>query len=240
MTETARPERYWLTYTFAVGLTAIVALYGAWGWFSVNEPFKAVLCLVAQGLANGNAVLARRAFSKERTAMGIGAVLLGSGCAAWSAVSLHHAWTMDGSEIHWAMTAFLALLEPVMFWFVEEVKLARKPKTAEELADEALQAHRASEPAQRRASLRTITGGLTGAAVAATPTIGQAIEPGHANEPVKLDSPVVKRLTKTEMRAFEPDRAQAKLLLSQGLTPYAVHKVTNVPLSTLKRWAKAA
>lgn len=233
MTETNRPERYWLTYTFAVGLTAIVALYGAWGWFSVNEPFKAVLCLVAQGLANGNAVLARRAFSKERPGMGVGAMILGSGCATWSAVSLHHAWTMDGSEIHWAMTAFLALLEPVMFWFVEEVKLARKPKSAEELADEALQAHRSESEPRKRPNLRSIAGGLTGAAAL-------AMVPNHAQaEPVQ-PQPVTQRAARSVVRDQEPDRAQAKLLLAQGLTPYAVNKATNVPLSTLKRWAKAA
>lgn len=234
------PERYWLTYTFAVLLTGIVALYGAWGWLAAEnpEPFKAILCLVAQGLANGNAVLARRAFSKERPAMAFGALFLGAGCAVWSAISLHHAWTLDGSEIHWAMTAFLALLEPIMFWFVEEVKLATKPKSAAEIADETLAGLRGEptqEPIRRGPNLRSIAGGLTGAAaVALAPTGAQAHEP-MPMEPISLKAD---RATVRDEQ--EPDRAQARLLLAQGLTAYAVHKATGVPLSTLKKWAKKA
>lgn len=228
-------ERYWLTYLFAVGLTTIVALYGAWGWLAADEPepFKAILCLVAQGLANGNAVLARRAFSKDRPAMALCAVVLGCGCAAFSAVSLHHAWTLDGSELHWSMTAFLALLEPIMFWFVEEVKLAPKSKSAEQIADETLAAMRAEQP-KGRSHLRSIAGGLGGAAAI-------AIAPGfsHGAEPVQ-PQPITQPVNRSTARNIEPDRAQAKMLLSQGLTAYSVHKATGVPLSTCKRWSKAA
>ena len=230
-----QPERYWLTYTFAVALTAIVALYGAWGWLMADrpEPFKAILCLVAQGLANGNAVLARRAFSKDRAPMAFVALVLGSGCATFSAISLHHAWTLDGSEIHWAMTAFLALLEPVMFWFVEEVKLAREPESAEAMAERTVAAMR-GEPGQKRPNLRSIAGGLTGAAAL-------ALAPGHvqAAEPDQHE-PVMQKANRTALRDQEPDRARAKLLLKQGATAYSVHKATGVPLSTVKRWARAA
>lgn len=243
MKEAHSPERYWLTYFFAVALTAIVALYGAWGWLAADEPepFKAVLCLVAQGLANGNAVLARRAIAKERPLMGLCAFGLGAGCATFSAISLHHAWTLDGAEIHWAMTAFLALLEPVMFWFVEEVKFAQKPKTAEEIAEATLADLRGepkAEPVHKRPNLRTIAGGLTGAAaVALAPSVAHGSPSGH--EPI-CSEPMAQKMSRSTARNLEPDRAQAKLLLAQGLTPYAVHKATHVPLSTLKRWAREA
>lgn len=232
------PERYWLTYTFAIALTAIVALYGAWGWLAASEPFKAILCLVAQGLANGNAVLARRAFAKDRPLMGLAALAMGAGCGAWSAISLHHAWTLDGSEIHWAMTAFLALLEPVMFWFVEEVKLAEKPASAMDLADEALRDIRAgpeAHPAKRaRGHLRSIAGGLTGSAVL-------ALSPAVAAHEPQAQNPVSQPMNPAHARNLgEPSRALARLLLQQGQGPAAVHRATKVPLSTLKRWARAA
>lgn len=231
----SQPERYWLTYVFAVALTAIVALYGAWGWLAAQqpEPFKAILCLVAQGLANGNAVLARRALSKDRPTMALGALALGAGCAVWSAISLHHAWTLDGSEIHWTMTAFLALLEPIMFWFVEEVRLAPRPQSAADLADETLNELR--QPGSKRPALRTIAGGLTGAAA-----IALAPVQAEARQPVQQHEPATQKQPKATARNNEPQRAQAKLLLAQGLTAWAVHKATNVPLSTCKRWAKAA
>lgn len=224
-------ERYWLTYTFAVGLTAIVAGYGAWGWLAgdVAEPFKAILCLVAQGLANGNAVLARRAFSKERPLMALCALGLAFGCGAWSAISLHHAWTLDGSEIHWAMTVFLALLEPVMFWFVEEVKLAPAPVSASDLADQALAEHRAQSEPGRKRSLRLVAGGVTGAAAL-------ALSPAAAANDQPDPAPRTQRHVN---RDDEPDRAQAKLLLAQGQhSAWRVHKLTGVPLSTCKRWAR--
>jgi len=227
-------ERYWITASFAVALTVLVASYGAWGWLTAAhaEPFKAMLCLVAQGLANGNAVLARRAFSKERPFMGLIAMALGAGCAAWSAISLHHAWTQDGSDIPWWMTAFLALLEPIMFWFVEEVKLARKPMTPEEIADAALA--EAKQPKQPKGRFRSIAGGLTG--VAALAALGSSA--AYA-EPVQHE-PITQKATRSDLLAQEPARATAKLMLRQGQTAYAVNKATGVPLTTCKRWAKAA
>lgn len=154
---------------------------------------------------------------------------LGGGCAAWSAVSLHHAWTQDGSEIAWGMTIFLALLEPVMFWFVEHVRLARKRMSPEEIADVAL-----AEARKPRERFRSIAGGLTGAAAIAALSPSMAVA-----EPVK-HQPITQRATRSDLLAQEPARAQAKLLLRQGLTAYSVHKATGVPLTTCKRWAKAA
>lgn len=228
------PERYTATKVFALALSAVVAVYGFMGWFNAGELFKAVVCLLAQGLAINSAVAARRAFAKGKPAHGFGGLALTAGFAMWSEQGLHHAWTGDGSEISPALTWFLCVVEPVLFWFTESVQLARKPKTSEELADEALAALRGSpegEPAKRRANLRTIAGGLGGAAaLAMMPNGAQAIEPTQ-HEPISQRVPV---------RNFEPNRAQAKLLLSQGQTPYRVHKQTGVPLSTCKRWAKAA
>lgn len=227
------PERYWLTYGFAIALTAIVALYGAWGWLRVDEPFKAVLCLVAQGLANGNAVLARRAFAKDRMVMGFAALGLAAGCGAWSAISLHHAWTLDGSDIHWTMTAFLALLEPIMFWFVEEVRLAPKPESAEEIADRALEQFRGSQ-AKGRAHLRSIAGGLTG-------SLALAVAPAAQAHDLPLEpQPMAQRVSRAQVRNLhEPSRVQARLLIQQGRTVREVHEATGVPISTLKRWRAA-
>lgn len=222
-------ERYTATKVFALALSAVVAIYGFMGWFSAGEFFKAIVCLLAQGLAINSAIAARRAFSKGKPFHGLGGLTFTAGFALWSEQGLHHAWTADGSEISPLLTWFLCIVEPLLFWFTESVQLARKPKTAEEAADEALAEFRA-EPVKRKPNLRTIAGGLGGAAALAfTPAVARAESPEP--DAISMREPV---------RNFEPNRAQAKLLLAQGLTPYKVHKSTGVPLSTCKRWAKAA
>jgi hypothetical protein len=233
-----QPERYTATKIFAVILSVIVAAYGFIGWIGAGELFKALVCLVSQGLAINAAIAARRAFDKSKWGHGLIGLGLTVGFAMWSEQGLHHAWTADGSEISPALTWFLCAVEPVLFWFTESVQFAKKPKTAEEIADETLAALRNKEPKREPKSgpnLRAIAGGLTGAAaVLLTPTGAQAHEPIRT-EPMSLkaDRSVVRDQQ-------EPNRTQARLLLSQGLTAYAVHKATGVPISTLKKWAKKA
>lgn len=231
-------ERYAATKTFAVILSVIVAIYGFIGWINAGEIFKALVCLVAQGLAINAAIAARRAFDKTKWAHGLIGLALTAGFAMWSEQGLHHAWTADGSTISPFLTWFLCAVEPVLFWFTESVQFAKKPKTAEEIADETLAGLRnepKSEPVRNGPNLRTIAGGLTAAAaLTVAPSVARAHEPIRT-EPVSLkaDRPTVRNQT-------EPDRAQARLMLAQGLTPYAVHKATGVPVSTLKRWAAKA
>lgn len=234
----AQQERYAATKVFAVILSAIVALYGFMGWLTDNEPFKAILCLVAQGLAINMAIAARRAFAKSKWGHGLGGLFLTVGFAFWSEQGLHNAWTMDGSEISPLLTWFLCGVEPVIFWFTESVQVAKKPKTTEEIADETLAALRNGpnhEPVHRRPDLRSITGGLAGAAAL---VVAPAQAQGH--EPMRTEPVSLKADRSTVRNQSEPDRAQARLMLAQGLTPYAVHKATRVPLSTLKRWAAKA
>lgn len=199
----AHVERFAATKVCAVILSAIVACYGFMGWVEAGEWFKAAVCIVAQGLAINTAIAARRAFAKEKWGHGLIGLAFTGGFAMWSEQGLYHAWTRDGSDISPYLTWFLCASEPVLFWFTESVQLARKPKTPEEIAEEALEEAR-NRPRER---FRSIAGGLTG---------------------------------RSELLAQEPARAQAKLMLRQGQTAYAVHKATGVPLTTCKRWAKAA
>lgn len=233
-------ESYGATKGFAVVLSLIVAVYGFLGWVGAEEWFKALVCLVAQGLAINTAIAARRAFAKEKPAHGILGLALTAGFAMWSEQGLHHAWTADGSEISPALTWFLCAVEPILFWFAESVQLAKAPVSAEELADQTLRELR-REPQQneprRRAPLRSIAGGLTGSmALAMVPGSQAHAEPAQVgHEPIGPE-PMSRTTPKAQMRNFEPMRATARLMLRQGSKPSAVHEATGVPLSTLKRW----
>lgn len=243
------PERYAATKVFAVVLSVIVAVYGFMGWLEDDELFKAILCLVAQGLAINMAIAARRAFAKEKWAHGLGGLALTVGFAFWSEQGLHNAWTMDGSEISPVLTWFLCGVEPVIFWFTESVQLAKKPLTPEEIADQELarlrgsQAHsEGSRTKGSRAHLRSIAGGLTG-------SVALAMGPGsQAHEPVSVDhdashepKPMSQRMSRAQARNLnDPSRATARLMIRQGQGPSVVHRATGVPLSTLKRWAREA
>lgn len=244
-----QPERYAATKVFAVILSVIVAVYGFMGWLTDNEPFKAILCLVAQGLAINMAIAARRAFAKSKWGHGIGGLVLTVGFAFWSEQGLHNAWTMDGSEISPFLTWFLCGVEPVIFWFTESVQVAKRPETAEEIADRELARLRGSEAHSdgssakgSRSHLRSISGGLAGSVALAVSPSAQAHEPGSfSTEPSREPRPVSLAMSQAQVRNLsDPNRATARLLIQQGQGPAAVHRATGVPLSTLKRWARDA
>jgi hypothetical protein len=244
MSRPAKPvERYVATKVFAVVLSGLVALYGFMGWFMADELFKAMVCLVAQGLAINAAIAARRAFAKHKLILGIVGLGFTVGFAMWSEQGLHHAWTSDGSEISPLLTWFLCAVEPMLFWFTEEVQHADKPVNPADMADQVLEEMRGSvSPALARpGSPRVETGrrvkglaaGLaTSVALAAAPA--HAVSPGHAMSPEPITRPAGAGHVRTE----DPARAQALLMIRQGQMPTAVHTATGVPMSTLKRWRK--
>jgi hypothetical protein len=238
-------ESYAATKVFAVILSVIVAVYGFMGWLNADEPevFKAILCLVAQGLAINVAIAARRAFAKDKWGHGLGGLILTAGFAFWSEQGLHHAWTLDGSEISPVLTWFLCSVEPVIFWFTESVQLAKAKKTPEEIADETLAQMRGSQDAPAkgsRAHLRPIAGGLAGSLAVAMSPGSQAHEPGSfSSEPSHEPKPMSQKMSRAQYRNLnDPSRAQAKLMIRAGQAPSRVHAETKVPIATLKRWRK--
>lgn len=204
MSDARTPEMYWPIQTGAIVLTLSVAGYGAMGWLDAGQTFKALLCVVAQFLANGCVLLSRRAFVKAMPWMGCAMLIAAAGCAYWSGLSLHHAWTADGTDVSPAMIGFLALLEPVLFLGAEHIKQGERPAPAansEPLAGR-------SEPARFGNVVRLAATGAAGAlALASTGAPGQA-EPARA----ALSEPARPPTRKPARATSPPDRLVAAVV----------------------------
>lgn len=142
---TSHPSHLW-TMRFAVSLSAIIALFGTWGWLThygllprelamiAGGALMAGVCLVAQGVCNNMAVEARRARAAGLKWSFRAAALVALGFGAVSAMGLHHGWQIAVAVApsagviappDWLMTSlfvFIAFGEPVSFWIVEAVK----------------------------------------------------------------------------------------------------------------------
>lgn len=134
------------TTRFTVSLSAMIALFGTWGWLThygllppelalvAGGVLMAGVCLVAQGVCNNMAVEARRARARGLTWSFCGAMVVALGFGAVSAMGLHHGWQIAKAVAptvgvtpppDWLMTAlfvFIAFGEPVSFWIVEAVR----------------------------------------------------------------------------------------------------------------------
>ena len=237
------PENGWVR-PVVVGWAGFMGLFGAWGWIAANGYTNAgfasagVSIFACVILLNASVQLRRAGAKRARRASTIwtlALILFGS----WSGYSAHHAFEMtQGGPV--ALTSLLSInalgsgflllfflgaawIDPLLMWAVEDTERAKEPEAE-------------PEPARPkgRASLRLMAGGLGGAAaLALAPNAARAVEPVY-------QGPVSEPVNRTSARNREPDRAQAKLMLAQGLTAYSVAKATGVPISTLKRWAKAA
>lgn len=253
------PSNDWVR-PVVVGWALFMGGLGAWGWIAANgytaEGFiSAAVSLIACVVLLNASVQMRRAGAKlarRATLVWFLALIL---FGAWSGYSAHHAFEMAQGgpaqintllSLEAAQSAFLlifflcsAWIDPWLMWAVEETEKAveKKPKA------EGSQAHEnGPKPKGSRAHLRSIAGGLAGSVALAVSPSAQAHGPGSvSHEPVREPRPVSQRMSPAHARNLsDADRAQARLLLSQGKGPAEVHRITGVPVSTLKRWAKAA
>lgn len=134
------------TTRFTVSLSAMIALFGTWGWLThygllprelalvAGGVLMAGVCLVAQGVCNNMAVEARRARARGLKWSFCGALVVALGFGAVSAMGLHHGWEIAKAVAptvgvtpppDWLMTTlfvFIAFGEPVSFWIVEAVR----------------------------------------------------------------------------------------------------------------------
>lgn len=243
-----------------VGWAVFMGVFGAWGWLAANgysaEGFiSACVSLFSCVMLLNASVQMRRAGAKEvHPAALVWLMALGL-FGSWSGYSAHHAFEMSqGGPVHIetifsleaAQSAFLmaffvgsAWLDPWLMWAVEETERAQ-PKAKQNQSGP--QAHEDEpKPKGSRAHLRSIAGGLGSVALVMSPS-AQAHEPGSLSRPTAHEpKPTSLKMSPAQVRNIsEPDRAQAKLLLAQGKGPAEVHRATGVPLSTLKRWARAA
>lgn len=143
------------TTRFTVSLSAMIALFGTWGWLThygllprelalvAGGVLMAGVCLVAQGVCNNMAVEARRARARGLKWSFGGALVVALGFGAVSAMGLHHGWEIAKAVAptvgvtpppDWLMIAlfvFIAFGEPVSFWIVEAVRsVGDQPQSA--------------------------------------------------------------------------------------------------------------
>lgn len=239
------PERYALTKACAVALSAVVAAYGFLGWLYEGELFKAVLCLLAQAVAINATIAARRAFEKEIPFTGFVGVAFAAAAAGFSEQGLHHAWTAglhiealwplklslgEGGEISPVLTWALCIIEPGLFWFAERVEMTARPKTADELVNEALgdfrgDTHRGDNNI-RRPEYNTQSSRKT-----------EQERDGLAPPTPRPRERTTPRRDATAGRRGPPgrgDRARAFAMMDAGATAGEAHRATGVPLSTCK------
>lgn len=204
ITETTSPKaatsHRW-TMRFTVSLSAIIALFGTWGWLThygllsrdlalaAGGVLMAGVCLVAQGACNNLAVEARRARARGLRWSYRAAGLVALGFGAISALGLHHGWQIAEAVApdlgvtpppDWLTTTlfvFVAFGEPISFWVVDAIR------TASPRQDQSVDAQtptNAERPARRRAwsprvveATKTAAKAALGAALVATAAVGE-------------------------------------------------------------------
>lgn len=226
------PQADELAHALAWALVAAFGIWAGWGWVADGINALSLLLAVVFGLFQiATNILA----VKVRELWGRGAWLTAFAAATAMVVtglftheSLNHAYMVtqaqgyanaDPQLMSWLLLV-VPYLEPLMFWIN---RLLLEPK--------------------RSSGSRPVAIGLfpllaaylfgPGTAVASEPPRPPAMPPTPP-------TPAVKRLTQVEARYDDPMRAQARLLAQQGQRPAEIHRATGVPLSTCKRWAKAA
>jgi hypothetical protein len=244
------PEAFWLTKALAGAMALAIGGYGAYAWAQDGAWGKAVICLAAQLIAINAVIAARRAFARHTPDLLpwalIGLALI---CGYFSHEGLEHAWNQTGGKPIWPLATYaLAAIDPFLFWAVDAVEHAPPRKSAEELAEEALQALRppASAPAQSKAAngsrrFKALAGGLAAAAA-----MGAAAAPALASEPAQTTAhaePVRPPSKPAPKRARAipagPDYARARELVRQGIGNAEVHRRTGVSIATCKRYRAA-
>lgn len=241
-------ESYWLTYWASYGLTLGLIGFGAHAWLMQGELFQAFLCLASQLIAISVGVLARRAIHKGSHwfywLIAAGSMLF---LASIAEMGIQNAWRSSGSAVplNEAQSWFIALLEPLLIWWVEEIRFKRREGA--EIADvekeknpvplennkEPVQSVYKKEPqdsaqpskTHQRPSLQALNGGLA-AAVGVSALLQPEIAIHEAAGRVAAESPLC------------PREKARELLASGDKGPTEVHKACpEVPLGTIKRWA---
>lgn len=223
------PEADELAQWVAWAFVAAFGLWAAWGWLADEVNALSLLLAVVFGLFQiATNILA----VKVRELAGRGAWLTATAALGFMIAtglltheSLNHAYsvtqakgyaTADPALMSWLLLV-VPYLEPMLFWINRILVEPTHPKRAANVG-----------------VFTALTIWLFGAGSAAALPVQSNVVP------MREHPPAAKRITKNEVRSTEPKRAEAKLLAQQGVKPGDIHKATGVPLSTCKRWAKAA
>ncbi len=221
------------TTRFTVSLSAMIALFGTWGWLThygllprelalvAGGVLMAGVCLVAQGVCNNMAVEARRARARGLKWSFCGALVVALGFGAVSAMGLHHGWEIAKAVAptvgvtpppDWLMTAlfvFIAFGEPVSFWIVEAVRSVGDQPQAAPLK----QPVEARPKKARGWSPRLVEAGAVGAVAAAALALGGS---GDAVAQQAATRSWLGEVANTESEVSQGPEDRAKVLAHSG------------------------
>jgi len=215
-------------------IVAAFCIWAGWAWLADGVNALSLLLAVVFGLfqivTNVLAVWIRALSQRNAwvtTTFALGAMVI---TGLMTHESLDHAYavtqakgyaTADPQLMSWLLLA-VPYLEPLMFWIR---RLLSEPKPT-------------AQPNARKVGI------LTALWFALFGTGGPALASELPRHPEPEPAPgknVVRMVRKAEHRNLdEPARAQARLMARQGMKPKAIFEATGVPLSTCKRWARAA
>lgn len=216
-----------LAQTLAWAIVAAFAVWAGWGWLADGVNWLTALQAVAFGLfqiaTNVLAVKVRELWGRGAfvTALAAFGAMICTGLLTHE--SLNHAYAealeRDYVSADPALMSALLLgvpfLEPLLFWINRILIEPPRPKSA-------------------RTPIGIIPMVML---VLFGPGKAMAVEPPPASPPPQA-APVARRMPAQALRQTDPARAQAKLMLRQGMSAYRVHKLTGVPQATLKDWRR--
>lgn len=180
-------EGYWWINGIALVLSGVIASMSLSAYTAIDEPQRALACIVAQMVAIASAILARRAFTAQMGWAAIAALLAAGGCSWWASHGIALAWYGDQERNSELMVIFLAALEPAIFLLAEHVREGRQALRAAHERDEAetkaeLERNRA-ERATRWAPRLATSGGVALATAPMSANASQlALPPAHPVE----------------------------------------------------------
>lgn len=252
MDTTPEPNEWVRPVSLGVTATLIVWCFCGWiidlGW-GLEGLLLAVMTGVFQALGfNASAQMRRAAAKKRHRAKKFWAYVL---CvtAGWTAFAAHHAYTVIGGEppaFAWTVDGVLGLLQssaalvllaaaatidPLLGWAIEDTERPAEaaPPAAQDSQPAAPRPARGSRPKLVEAGGKAALSAAVGlSALAALPA---------AAEPVRTPAYEPTANTRALGRDVDADRAKARAMLAAGERPGPVHRATQVPLSTCKRWA---
>lgn len=214
-----------LAQALAWAIVGAFAIWAGWGWLADGANWLTVLQAVAFGLfqiaTNVLAVKVRELWGRGAfiTALAAFAAMLCTGLLTHESLNHAYAEALERGYVSADPALMSALLlgvpflEPLLFW-INRILI---------------------EPPQPR----RVTVGLVPMVMLALfgPKAIAAPVPPPMEPP--QPTPMARRMPAHNLRQLDdPARAQARLMIRQGMTPYSVHKATNVPLGTLKDWRK--
>lgn len=178
-TALAAKEGYWWINGIALALSCVIARMSWSAYESIDQPDRALVCIIAQAVAIAAAILARRALTGQMQASALAALVLSGGCAWWASHGLALAWYDDAERNSEPMVVFMAVLEPLLFLLAEHVREGRQALRAAHHKDEAETAAELARVRERdgaRWGPRLATAG--GVALSASPAVANASEVG--------------------------------------------------------------